>query len=136
MAPANQAFGDCIRGINRAWDSKVLNEAGTGDAGHCGCIGNCIPCVHSPPADRDMSHYPVTVNCEMRLLQGSGSLLCAEYTDDKFVAGSKDHLWQVKGGDPNKYYNGFALPELVSHSGNQGWNNFFTFVDDTSEEQE
>jgi len=126
LAPANQAFGDCIRAINKAWNSKVLQEAASGDVAACGCVGNCFSCIHSPPADRDMSHYPVTVNCEMRLLQGSGSLLCAEYTDSKFVAGDSAHQWQVKGGDPNKWYNGWALPELVSHSGNQGWNPFFT----------
>jgi len=122
MAPANHAFGDIIRELNKAWDSKTLAEAGSGEAGCCGCVGNCIPCCCSPPRDSDMSHYPVTVNCEMRLLQGSGAMLCAEYTDDKFIPGDLTHEWKVRGSD--QLYNGFALPELVSHSGNQGWNNF------------
>lgn len=60
----------------------------------------------------DMSRFPVTITAEMRFFHGSGSLMSPQYYENFDVDDCSDGR-------------AYCAPEIVTHSGNAGWDAFY-----------
>eukprot|EP01091_Cochliopodium_minus_P016173 TRINITY_DN597_c0_g1_i1.p1 TRINITY_DN597_c0_g1~~TRINITY_DN597_c0_g1_i1.p1 ORF type:complete len:937 (-),score=245.43 TRINITY_DN597_c0_g1_i1:89-2899(-) len=67
------------------------------------------------------NEFPVTINVEMRFSRGSGSPLSMQYIPGQSYWGSQD--CHDRRGINNI---GFAAPEIVTHSPNPFWDEFYT----------
>lgn len=78
--------------------------------------GDLIRAIHAAHRSSnnpfDMARFPVTITAEMRIFHGSRALMCSQYTEHLEVDNTEDGT-------------AWCAPEIVTHSGNAGWDHFY-----------